>query len=663
MYRIISIRLICVPLFLSSPGLGQESASSKTLTAAKLRDQANAAYSQKDYPACADLFERAAAAAGGAVANDFYNAACCHGRAKNVDDAFAMLQRAVKAGYTNLGHVKGDSDLLGLHDDARWEKLLSTIKPPVIRITDNKPGDPQKATFVYDDVHHFLHAMTLVSGDADVVPALKAEYFGKASPGLKQFVVKYGLTAEAMAGAIKKRPEKYKQIGERLVQLKAKEDSIRDAFVKLKKIMPGAVYPPTYILVSDYGGIASGSPDGQLITIERRTSESVARIETLMIHELVHFQQLVAQGPDEFYAVFGEKKNLLALTIREGTAEFFAGRLTGRISKRDALNYVLANEKDVWNRFVGQMGSRDTGDWLWSKPSREGQPQDVGYALGLRIVESYYNKAADKNEAVNEILSVTDYPRLLEKSRYGLQFRASGAEDILRTYVEDFRADPYAATPVTFGVQVRGTGGGDWTIACRGKSPDQKLADVTLRRGFPEEGVVYFFMDLETLRRIDRGEISELTASGKARGSEAAPCDVDPTPGFNPGDEFWRRFSPLRFHFWTRGTPEVVRFGEDHARVLHGSNAALLYYERGLRTVWMQVKKGQHVNESQQDQVNPFDSMFVITSGQCESRIGGVPRTLREGEMLIVPKDVSHEFWNDNDEPCEWLLVMFGPGA
>lgn len=54
--------------------------------------------------------------------------------------------------------------------------------------------------------------------------------------------------------------------------------------------------------------------------------ESIDKIETLLVHELFHFQQLVATGPDEFYALFGEKKTLLGLTIREGAAEFVANR-------------------------------------------------------------------------------------------------------------------------------------------------------------------------------------------------------------------------------------------------------------------------------------------------------------------------------------------------
>lgn len=59
------------------------------------------------------------------------------------------------------------------------------------------------------------------------------------------------------------------------------------------------------------------------------------------------------------------------------------------------------------------------GDWLWQTPANPDQPQDVGYAIGARIVQAFYEAQPDKSEAVRVILSVTDYPTFLAKSRYG----------------------------------------------------------------------------------------------------------------------------------------------------------------------------------------------------------------------------------------------------
>jgi SLT domain-containing protein len=50
---------------------------------------------------------------------------------------------------------------------------------------------------------------------------------------------------------------------------------------------------------------------------------------------------------------------------------------------------------------------------------RNGGPAcDVGYATGGRVAEAYYENTTDKRQAMREILGVTDYPAILEKSGY-----------------------------------------------------------------------------------------------------------------------------------------------------------------------------------------------------------------------------------------------------
>jgi hypothetical protein len=53
----------------------------------------------------------------------------------------------------------------------------------------------------------------------------------------------------------------------------------------------------------------------------------------------------------------------------------------------------------------------------------EGWPHEVGYWLGMRIWQSYFEAAADKQQAVRDVLSWTDPEAILRKSGYsgGLQ--------------------------------------------------------------------------------------------------------------------------------------------------------------------------------------------------------------------------------------------------
>jgi len=88
-----------------------------------LAEQGAEAYAARDYQRSGQLFV-AAAEQGEDVAGSLYNAACSFALAGKPDDAIAALERAFAAGFGDLEHVKQDTDLGSLHDDARWQPLL-----------------------------------------------------------------------------------------------------------------------------------------------------------------------------------------------------------------------------------------------------------------------------------------------------------------------------------------------------------------------------------------------------------------------------------------------------------------------------------------------------------------------------------------------------------
>lgn len=62
-------------------------------------------------------------------------------------------------------------------------------------------------------------------------------------------------------------------------------------------------------------------------------------------------------------------------------------------------------------------------------------------------------------------------------------------------------------------------------------------------------------------------------------------------------------------------------------------------------------------------QANPFPSLFILIGGSMESRIGGKEMTLEGKQAILVPAGVPHEFWNNQEAPAEFILIMFGEGA
>jgi hypothetical protein len=231
------------------------------------------------------------------------------------------------------------------------------------------------------------------------------------------------------------------------------------------------------------------------------------------------------------------------------------------------------------------------------------------------------------------------------------------AHTLLQEFAADFRQDQFATElEITFGVTIAEVGA--WHLEIAGADT------VRLRRGpLPVPGFSYV-TDLPTLRRIAAGELNAMTAMGRARMADPAPLDFRLTGGYELTSAAMATFLPLTFHFWNKGRPETVRFGDlDQARLIHGAHATLFYYEPGLRTGYYRLEKGQHINAGASEQVNPFPSLFVFIGGSLDCRIGGEELRVESRQTMFVPAGVPHEFWNPSGQPAEFIIIMFGEGA
>jgi len=299
---------------------------------------------------------------------------------------------------------------------------LSIIANPAYaqqRLTDNVERDPAKAVIVFEDIERFLEAREAIANGWDGEDALQSLYFDRASPGLRMFMEKYDLGPERLIKAMAKHPEAYERIPEVLRALRINVPSFRKTYRDIAEIVPEAVFPATYFVVAGHRGIGSGSIEGPLISVEKRSAATVADLAPTLVHEMIHMQQLAAVGEAYFEIFSGPGRNLLALSIREGAATFFAEVIAGGSKRKNqARAYLASHEAELWQAFQKDMLSGETGDWLWKKPTNPEQPQDMGYAMGARIVEVFYENAEDKGRAASEVMAITNYPAFLERSGY-----------------------------------------------------------------------------------------------------------------------------------------------------------------------------------------------------------------------------------------------------
>ncbi|MCL7985875.1 MAG: hypothetical protein M8872_11530 [marine benthic group bacterium] len=299
--------------------------------------------------------------------------------------------------------------------------LLPSSSDAQLTLTSDVTSDPDQAVFSYSDIQHFIRAIEAIEAGTDTMVALQQEYFEQASPGLEMFVEKYDLTAERLQAGMTAYPEAYERLPAVLAALRNRESSFRESYAAIHDAIPGTVFPTTWFLVAGHRGIGSGSIEGPLFSIEKETVTAIeaGSVEPTLVHEMVHLQQLAATG-EAYFAIFsGPERTLLALSIREGAATYFSELITGGSEHKNAArDWYLAHEDEVWSAFEAVMLSTDMGDWLWAEPANPDQPPDVGYAIGARIVESFYRSSEDKEAAAAEVMGITDYEGFLERSGY-----------------------------------------------------------------------------------------------------------------------------------------------------------------------------------------------------------------------------------------------------
>ncbi len=237
---------------------------------------------------------------------------------------------------------------------------------------------------------------------------------------------------------------------------------------------------------------------------------------------------------------------------------------------------------------------------------------------------------------------------------------AQKAADIIQSYVDDYKKDRYATEAMRFGVEVPKHG--KWTVNVTGKKVGNRW-EVLLKEGLPQKPTFVYKIEYPTLVAIHEGKINALTAQGKAFAGDYTPMSIYQMKGYKPNMIEYAKINPFSFHFWTRGYPEIIPFGESTTRRAHGSNFTVFYYEKGLRTAWYRVLPKERVRDSPREQAAPFPMIVIGIQGTTQGIVDGKRVSLSKGQTIFIPPNVAHKWWNETKEPTEGILIMFGKGA
>ena len=301
---------------------------------------------------------------------------------------------------------------------------------------DNKPAElmfnqnPEKAETVTSDIALFWRAYDMAKPENNLI-IYRDEYFKKGSVGLQEFLrSKIGNSCNLVT-AVEAAPKYYAGLRAQSAKVENYKPQMLASFKKLKEIYPDAVFPNVYFLVGrmnaggtvTYKGLLIGvemygkTDDASVAELSGWKKSSVGRIEEIpfiVAHELVHYQQK--------YGLDGSELSLLGKSLHEGSADFIGELIAGGNINPNLHEYGNPREKQLWLEFKKEMNNKDASNWLYQGDKAKDKPADLGYYVGYRIAESYYNKAKDKKQAIKDILEIKDFNAFLKASGYDEKF-------------------------------------------------------------------------------------------------------------------------------------------------------------------------------------------------------------------------------------------------
>jgi hypothetical protein len=312
-------------------------------------------------------------------------------------------------------------------------------------------SDPDKALIVTADIDNFWRAFDLAAKETDTAKKIaiyQAEYFDKGSVGLQDFVRLRIKSAQDLVTAIDKMPRFYAAVRPSSRRVAEMEKELRQNFYKFKQLYPNAVFPDIYFLIGVASTGGTTSRNGLLIGAElcsltpqtprdefagmlktflpqeeekqiqllgtryfETSVKPVDNIPSIVVHELCHFNQK-----------FPEPKNLLGKALQEGPCDFISEVIVGKVMNPVQKTYGNQHEKELWQTFKTQMHENKIQDWFYNLMSAKDKPSDLGYYMGYKISQAYYQNAKNKKEAIKDILEISDFDAFLAKSRYPDKF-------------------------------------------------------------------------------------------------------------------------------------------------------------------------------------------------------------------------------------------------
>ena len=267
-----------------------------------------------------------------------------------------------------------------------------------------------------DDVARFYQVYDAASGHP-TADQLQRDYLDPGSPGLHHLAQIRRVTGVRIAQALASQPQIFADARRCMAVLPRVRERVAVALRQLGRLYPKAVFPPVTIMVSRGKPAGVGDSTGVMIGLEALCAAAFAnpilevRFVHTIAHEYIHVQQAL-QSP----ALYNDPKpTVLESSLIEGAAEFTATLIDGETAfHSDFAPKDDSRDKPIETQFVADEDKTDRSQWIDNGTLTK--PGNLGYWVGYRIVKSYYARAADKREALRDIIEMKDPHTFLARS-------------------------------------------------------------------------------------------------------------------------------------------------------------------------------------------------------------------------------------------------------
>ena len=254
------------------------------------------------------------------------------------------------------------------------------------------------------------------AGGHPTADQIQHDYIDKGSDGLRSFLKQRRTTAARIVQAIADHPQIYADARKCLAVLPRAKTRVSTALSKLGSLYPEAKFPPVTVAIGRGKPVAIADETGVMVGLESLCAVSWMpadledRVTYVIAHEYTHVQQALASPA--FYNI--DKPTVLDAAIIEGAAEFMGILTSGGTSYAYFAKATAGREKQIETAFVPDEDKTDLSAWFFNGTLEK--PGDMGYWVGRRIVQSYYEHAADKRTAIRDIIEIKDAHAFLARS-------------------------------------------------------------------------------------------------------------------------------------------------------------------------------------------------------------------------------------------------------